>query len=32
MSKSVSEKLTNAITKWIALDCNSIAMVEDKDL
>ena len=32
MSKATTEKLTNAIAKWIAADCRPISIVEDEGL
>nr|XP_055048150.1 E3 SUMO-protein ligase ZBED1-like [Misgurnus anguillicaudatus] len=32
LSKSSSETLTNAISKWIAMDCRPVNIVEDKGL
>lgn len=32
LSKNTSEKLTNTIAKWIAVDCRPISTIEDKGL
>uniref|UniRef100_A0A3B3Q6P6 HAT C-terminal dimerisation domain-containing protein n=1 Tax=Paramormyrops kingsleyae TaxID=1676925 RepID=A0A3B3Q6P6_9TELE len=32
LSKSTSQSLTNAISKWIAMDCRPVNVVEDKGL
>ncbi|KAL6460172.1 hypothetical protein MHYP_G00319310 [Metynnis hypsauchen] len=32
MSKSTSDKLTNSLARWIAVDCRPLSVVEDKGL
>lgn len=32
MSKSTSERVTNSIARWIAVDCRPVSIVEDKGL